>query len=205
VNSIIAALSGAPQQANAVGGYYDQALQREINASGSPAAKIFGDQTQAALQPRFDAQNQALSAKEAAMGITHSGAAKADFGNLAADQSATLAGAIAPLYSSAMNTYGQINASQPGAQGSAYQQAIAQFYQAMKDAAAASAGVPPMGGTPTQTTPPIAPAQSTSGDASPYGLSPYSWNGASTGFDPSVNPYAGLPPPGGYTSTPTGY
>ena len=143
MSGLISGLAGAGGAANRTGGYYQNAMNNEVNATGSPAAQQFAAQEQASLQPQFNTQDQTLAAKEAAMGITNSGAAKADYGNLAAGQAATLAGVEAPLYSQALGQYGQINAAMPGAQNNAYQQAIQNFYTAVSDAGSLAAGLPP--------------------------------------------------------------
>lgn len=143
MSGLIAGLAGAPGAASNAGSYYQNAMQNEINATGSPAAQQFGAMEQQALQPRFNQQDQLLADKEASMGITNSGAAKSDYGALGADQAATLAGAISPLYGQAMGTYGQIDANMPGAQNSAYQNAISNFYTGISDLGSLAAGVPP--------------------------------------------------------------
>lgn len=158
LHGVIDFLSGASQNANDVGNYYNDALGRLLSSTGSPAAKQFGQEEQASLQPMFDQQDQALAAKEAAMGITNSGAAKADFSNLKGDQARALAGAVAPLYQSAIGAYGNIDAAMPGAQAGAYQSALNNFYNAVQTFAT---GVP---GTRN--------SQSTA--QNPYAVDPYS-------------------------------
>ena len=163
LSSLVGFLSGAPQQAqnsnqqfqnasNESGGYYGTALNNLVNStgSGSPAAATFGAEQQAALQPKFDQQNQQLTASNAAQGIGSSGSGLYNNGQLAADQSATLAGAIAPLYSTALQQYGQGNLNQAaqqsglvgqgaGAANQAYGQSIQDFYGA---AETAGTGIP---------------------------------------------------------------
>ena len=182
LHGIVDTLSGASASANQAGGYYQDAMGRLISATGSPAAQTFGREEAAALQPQFNQQDQGLAAKEAAMGITNSGAAKADFSNLKADQSATLAGSIAPLYQSAIGQYGNIDAAMPGAQQAAYQDAVNNFYNSVQMAAT---GVP--GGRQTS-----AVGQSPYGTTPPYSSLP---GGAATpgAIDVSgmpTNPYA---------------
>lgn len=157
LGGIIDTLSGANHSASKVGNYYNDAMSKLLNSTGSPAAQEFGAEEKASLQPMFDQQNQALAAKEAAMGITNSGAAKADYSNLQADQSRALAGAVAPLYSSAIGSYGNIAGAMPGAQSGAYQNAIDNFYNSVQMAAT---GVP--GQRSTQSI----------GQQSPYGVVP---------------------------------
>ncbi len=114
-----------------------------VNSTGSPAAEQFGKQMQASDQAMFKQQNQNLAAKESAMGITSSGAAKADFTDLAAQQSGVLAGQVAPLYLDALNQYGNIAgqgaAAESGGYNSAHQAALDQFYKSLNSAAAAGA------------------------------------------------------------------
>ena len=145
MSGIIAGLAGAGGAAANTGSYYQNAMSNDLSATGSPAAQQFGQSEMQALQPQFNQQDSQLAAKESAMGITNSGAAKADYGNLAADQAAILAGKEGGLYSQALGNYGQINAAMPGAQNNAYQQAIQNFYTGISDAGSMAAGLPPMG------------------------------------------------------------
>lgn len=126
---IIQALSGAPGAATTAGGYYQNALGQLVNATGSPAAQQFAGLQNAALQPQFANQDAALQSSLAASGITDSGAASKQLQDLVSNQSSTLAGADAPLYSQALGQYGNILGQEPGAQTNAYQQAINNFYQ----------------------------------------------------------------------------
>lgn len=152
LGGLVKDVSGAGYNANQAGGYYQGAYgpaeDKLVNSTGSPAATTFGNLQQAALQPRFNQQNQNLAAREAAMGITHSGAANNDFSQLAADQSSTLAGALAPLYSQALGQYGNLlsggAAGQAGAQTGAYNQSLSDFYGALGAAGGAGGGVPPL-------------------------------------------------------------
>jgi hypothetical protein len=159
LSSLVGFLAGAPQQAqnsnqrfqnasNESGGYYNDALNKLVSStgSGSPAAATFGAEQKAALQPMFDQQNQQLAARNAAQGIGSSGSGAYNNEQLQADQSATLAGAIAPLYSTALGQYGQIAGQQAGTQSGlvgqgagaanqSYGQAIQDFYGAASTAA----------------------------------------------------------------------
>jgi hypothetical protein len=145
LGGLVKDISGAGYNANQAGGYYQGAYgpaeQQLINSTGSPAATTFGNLQEAALQPRFNRENQNLAAREAAMGITHSGAANSDFSQLAADQSGVLSGALAPLYSQALGQYGNLlsggAAGQAGAQTGAYNQSLNDFYGALGAAAGA--------------------------------------------------------------------
>jgi hypothetical protein len=125
-------LSGATYDANNTGNYYQQALNKLISStgSGSPAAQTFSNEEVAALKPLFKTQNQNMADQDASLGITESGAAKKGYSDLASNQSAALAGNIAPLYSQALGAYGNIAAAEPGAQSGVYQNATDQFNQA---------------------------------------------------------------------------
>lgn len=144
LGGLIGDLSGATYDANNTGSYYQNAMNQLVNSTGSPAAQQFGAEESASLKPLFNQQDQNLAAKEAAMGITNSGAAKNDFSNLTAQQSATLAGAVAPLYQSAIGSYGSLAGEGAGAQSSAYQHALDQFYNSLQMAGAGSSN--PYGG-----------------------------------------------------------
>lgn len=119
--------SGPSQDANTVGGYYQSALNQvpQITADEINTEK-------AGLQPLFNQQTQGLAAKEAAMGITGSGAAHADFSDLGGQQAAALSQAIAPLYSQRLGIQGNILGQMPGAQSGAYQQGNQDYYNAMQ-------------------------------------------------------------------------
>jgi hypothetical protein len=132
-------LSGGDYQANKTGTFYQNAMDQLVNSTGSPAAQTFGKEYQASMQPMFDKQNQSLAAKEASMGITNSGAAKADFQDLGGQQSASLAAGVAPLYQTAIGEYGNLAGQGAGAQNSAYGQAISNF----QNMALMAAGAPP--------------------------------------------------------------
>ncbi len=136
LNGLIGDLSGSNYNANQVGNYYSNAMGDLVGATGSPAAQQFGQEQSAALQPLFAQQNANLAAKEAAMGTTNSGAAKNDYGNLSADQAATLARAIAPLYRTALGQYGAIAGQGAGAQAHQYGQSLQDFMSAASSAGA---------------------------------------------------------------------
>lgn len=150
MSGIISWLAGAPQAANTAGGYYQSAADQIANQYASPAAARFVGEQNAALRPQFQMQDDQLTGQLAGQGLASSGAGRAAFGNLAANQAATLAGAAAPLYQQGEQQYGNIISEMPGVQNSAYQDAITQFYQAVQMAGEAAAGVPPgAGGTGT--------------------------------------------------------
>ena len=146
MGGLIAMLSGAPQAASTAGGYYQGAANEIANEYGSPAATQFVHEQNAALRPEFQQQSDALTSQLAGQGIASSGAGRAAFGNLAANQAATLAGAAAPLYQQGLGQYGQIIGDMPQAQTSAYQGSIQDFYGALQSAAAAAGGMPSLGG-----------------------------------------------------------
>lgn len=131
MSGLIAGLSGAGGAANATGGYYNSAMQNLINATGSPAAQTFGRLQLAAERPAFQSSNDALAAQQAAMGLGGSGEGRALGGSVASNEAATSAGALAPLYSEALQGYSNIDAAMPGAQSAAYNQAIQDFYSAL--------------------------------------------------------------------------
>lgn len=143
MSGIVGMLSGAPSAASTAGGYYQNAANELANEYGSPAAQMFGKEQMASLRPLFNQQTQALTGDLAAQGIAPSGAGRAAFGNLAANQSATLAGSVAPLYQQALGQYGNIIGQMPGSQVNAYQDAINNFYQAVSMAGEAAGGMPP--------------------------------------------------------------
>lgn len=175
-------LSGADYNSNKVGDFYNQALAKLLNATGSPAAQQFGAEEKASLQPMFDQQDKALAAKEAAMGITNSGAAKADYSDLTGNQSRTLAGAVAPLYQEALGSYGSLVGAMPGAQAGAYQQALTNFQNAVEMAATGGFG----GGG--------------GGGAAGGGMGGSAAGGFGAGLGTAVNPYTP-----DITQTPYGY
>lgn len=153
MSGIIGWLAGAPSAASTAGGYYQNAANEIANmyGTGSPAAQTFSGEEMAALRPQFQQQNQQMLGQLAATGLGGSGAGRATMGDVTADQSATLAQNVAPLYSQALSQYGNIIGAMPGAQESAYQGAISDFYNALSTgatAAGAAMGVPTGGGTP---------------------------------------------------------
>lgn len=149
MSGIIPGLAGAPQAASTAGGYYQNAAQEIANQYGSPAANMFSQMAMAKLQPDFQSQINQSAAQAAAMGITGSGAGRANLGNVTAQNAATLAGSVAPFYQQGMQDYAGVIGQMPGAQNNAYQDAIQQFYQAISSGASLAAGMPPMGGSPS--------------------------------------------------------
>jgi hypothetical protein len=143
MSGLIAGLAGAGGAASTAGGYYQNAANELVSATGSPAAQMFSAEEMAALRPLFNQQTQGLLGTEAATGLGGSGAGRAMLGDLTANQSATLASNIAPLYSQALGEYGNIIGAMPGAQTSAYQDAINNFYQGIGGLGEAIAGMPP--------------------------------------------------------------
>lgn len=138
MSGLISGLAGAGGAANNAGSYYQNAL-------GQVPQITQGDINQETAQftPIFNQQDQQLGAKEAAMGITGSGAANADFGTLGSGQAASLAGAISPLYQQRLGIQGGILSQEPGAQEGAYNNAISQFYTGVSDLGQMAAGLPP--------------------------------------------------------------
>lgn len=147
MSGIIPGLAGAPQAASTAGGYYQNAADQIATQYGSPEAKMFSSEEMGALRPQFAQQAAQLTASNAAQGTGTSGAGRYNFGNLAGQQSAALAGAVAPLYQQGESQYGNVISAMPGAQTSAYQDAIQSFYAAMQDAGQMAAGMPPTGST----------------------------------------------------------
>jgi hypothetical protein len=167
MSGIIPGLAGAGGAANNAGNYYNQALDREVNSTTSPAANAFIATQNRALQPQFNSEDADLTSYLASKGITNSGSARSDFSDLGVGQSAAIASADAPLYQAALNQYGAINAQEPGAQESAYNDAISQFYQALQEGssmAGAAFGLPSAGGGG---------GGATAGAGAPYGSSAY--------------------------------
>jgi hypothetical protein len=143
MSNLIAGLAGAGSAANTTGGYYQNALNNEINAAGSPAAADFARLQAAQLRPEFAQQDQQVASQAAATGLVGSGQGRSLSGNVASGQASTLAGVTAPLYQEALQGYNNINAQMPGAQVQSYNDAIQQFYQALSGAGQAIGGVPP--------------------------------------------------------------
>lgn len=96
--------AGLPQ----VNQQYTNAEGQLLNATGSPAASDFINLQNEALQPQFKQQQAALPGNLAALGLSGSGAAGNAEATLSGDQSAALAGADAPLYSSALSAYANL-------------------------------------------------------------------------------------------------
>jgi hypothetical protein len=168
LGGLVSGLSGADYNAGKVGGYYNDAAGKLVDSTGSPAAQTFGAEEQAALKPQFKAQDQALSAKEAAMGITNSGAGKADFSNLQGAQSATLAGTEAPLYSQALGEYGNIEGQGAGAQAGAYNQSLATFYNMLSQYTGGQGNVAQPAPVPSDANP-YSGIPTSSASSNPYG------------------------------------
>lgn len=146
MSGIIASLAGAPQAASTAGGFYSGAANQVANEYGSPAANMFSQMEMAKLQPDFQSMINQAAGQAAAMGITGSGAGRANLGNVAAQNAGTLAGAVSPLYQQGLQDYAGIIGAMPGAQTQAYQNSIQDFYQAVQMASEAAAGMPPVGG-----------------------------------------------------------
>lgn len=141
MSGILASIAGAPQAASNAQGYYQNAADMIATQTGSPEAQIFSKEQMAALRPMFAQQDAELTAQNAAQGTGTSGAGRYNFGNLAGQQSATMAGAVAPLYSQAESQYGNIIGAMPGAQQSAYQNSVDQLLQAIQTGASAAGGM----------------------------------------------------------------
>jgi hypothetical protein len=137
MDKVISWLSGASGAAGTTGGYYQNAANDVFNLYGPSATNYFTREQNRALQSQFNTQDQQMVDSLAAKGLARSGAGQYNFGNLGAQQSGVIAGADAPIFSQglagAANIYGQM----PGAQSSAYQNAIDQFYQALGTAGSA--------------------------------------------------------------------
>jgi hypothetical protein len=139
-------LAGAPQAASTAGGFYSDAAKQIANEYGSPAANQFAAMQMGATQPDFQKYIDQAAAQAAAMGITGSGAGRANLGNVTAQQSAALAGSIAPLYQQGLQDYSSIINQMPGAQAGAYNQSITDLMNAIQMGAAAAGGMPGLGG-----------------------------------------------------------
>lgn len=134
MSDIIASIAGAPQAANSAGGYYQTAANDVYNTYGPNATQQFVRLQNEALRPQFNQQDEMLSAAQAAQGLGASGAGRANYGNLGAQQSATLAGADAPLFSQGLGAAAGVYGAMPGAQVSAYDQSIQDFYNTLTGA-----------------------------------------------------------------------
>lgn len=197
LGGLMGILSGADYQSAKTNQFYQDAMRQLLSSTGagSPAVEQFAGNEKAALQPLFDRQTQDLKAKEAAMGITNSGAGKADFSDLTADQSATLAGTIAPMYQSALGAYGSLAGGGANASANAYNGAMDQFYNAIQMAAT---GVP--GGRNTTT-----PATNNSPNGAPP--NPYASDSTQSymmgmPWDPNYNPYSSTAKQSSYVPPP---
>jgi hypothetical protein len=131
LGGLVSGISGANYNAGQVGDFYNNAANKIVNASGSPAATTFVKEQNAALQPQFQQQDAELAAQEAAQGVTGSGQSKAAYGALGSGQAAALAGADAPLYSQALGAYDSTVQGGAGAQSTAYGQSLSDFYNAL--------------------------------------------------------------------------
>jgi len=142
-------LFGSPSgEAGQVGQYFQNAGNQILGSVTGPVGQSFLADQNAALQPQFAQNAQQLAAKEAAMGITNSGAAKADFSNLGAQQASVLAGADAPLYAQALGAFDTNATSGAGAQGNAYMTGVNQVDQGiagLANAAGMMFGAPGVG------------------------------------------------------------
>lgn len=147
MSGIISGLAGAGGAANTAGGYYTNAANQIASEYGSPAAQMFSKEYISSLQPGFEDQQRGLLGTLSALGITNSGAGKADLSNLYGQEAAGEAAGIAPMYQQALGQYGNIISQEPGAQNNAYQNAIQNFYAGISDAASLAAGLPPTGQT----------------------------------------------------------
>jgi len=148
VSGLVAGLAGAGGAADQAGSYYTDALNKLVNQYGSPAADTFSKEFISSLQPGFKQQQQGLIGQENALGIANSGAAKANLSSLYGNQSASEAQGVAPLYQEALGQYGSLLSQEPGAQNTAYANAIQNFYQALQQGAAFAGdafGVPSAG------------------------------------------------------------
>jgi len=143
VSGIIGTLAGAPQAASNAQSYYTGASNQIAGMYGSPLANRFAAMERGVLQPSYQAGLQQAAAQAAAMGLAGSGAGTASMGNVAAQNAASLTGAVAPLYQQGMGEAAGVISQMPGAELSAYQNAIQNFYDAVAMAGQAAAGIPP--------------------------------------------------------------
>lgn len=192
MSGIISSLSGAPNAASQAGGYYTNAANQIASRYGSPLANEYAAMEMGAERPQQQALLNQAAAGAAAMGITGSGEGRANLGNVDAQNSATLAGTIAPLFQQGLSTAADVIGQMPGAQNQAYQDAIQQFYQAVSMAGQAAAGMPPSAGAG-----PSGPGQFSSGSPN-YGA-PYSEWGNTEYTGASTAPAAPSSPSGYYS------
>jgi hypothetical protein len=141
--NFIAELAGAPQAAQTTGNFYTNAANQEFNLYGPSATRYYTAEQNAALRPAFQQQEQQLAGTEAAQGITHSGAGVNAFGNLGAQQAATLSSADSNLFAQGLQGATGIYQQMPGAQATSYSDAVDQLYQALAMAGQAAGGMPP--------------------------------------------------------------
>lgn len=137
MGGLIGWLAGAPQQASNAQSYYQNAANQMVNAYGSPAAQTFSREYMGAMQPQFQQLNQQTLDTEAATGLGGSGAGRAMMGDTTANEAASLAQGVAPMYQQALGQYGNIMEAMPGAQEQAYQGAISDFYNMLQSGAMA--------------------------------------------------------------------
>jgi hypothetical protein len=189
VNQLVSALAGAPQAGAQAGTYYQNAINQATGLGSGSLGKTIVSEQNAALQPQFKTQDQQPGASLAAQGITNSGAAKASYGDLASKQSGVIAGADAPVFQTAEGIAGNILGQQPGAQQTAYSNAVQQFLSALQTAATGIPGNfsnnPPPTDPGTFALPPGGDASNTNmyiGGQNPYGVNPSG--------DSIPNPYA---------------
>jgi hypothetical protein len=149
MSGLIGWLAGAPSAASTAGGYYQNAANELATEYGSPAAQMFSKEYMGAMQPQITQLNQQGLDQLAATGLGGSGAGRATMGDITAQEAGSLAQGVAPMYQTALSQYGNIIGAMPGAQESAYQGAIQDFYDAIQTGAmayGASTGFP-TGGT----------------------------------------------------------
>jgi hypothetical protein len=147
VSGLISSLAGAPSAASNAGSYYQNAANEISGQYGSPLANRYSAMEMGALRPQMKSIMDQASAQAAATGIAGSGAGRAMLGNAAAQNAATLTGAVSPLYQQGMAESAGVIGEMPGAQNQAYQDAIQQFYQAISMAGQAAGGMPPNAGS----------------------------------------------------------
>ena len=149
MSSLISGLAGAGGAANTAGGYYTGAANDIYNAYGPSATSNFVRLQNQALRPQMDEAAQQLSATQAAQGLSKSGAGRANYGTVGANDASSLASADAPLFSQGLGAAAGTLSQMPGAQNQAYQNAIQQFYQAIGSAGSLAGdimGMPSGGG-----------------------------------------------------------
>jgi hypothetical protein len=213
---LLNALSGGNQAGSAASGQYQQAANQSnkgyqnaeaqlVSSTGSPAAQTFEAEENAALQPQFRQQDANLAASNAAQGITDSGSGNFNGQELAGQQSGAIASADAPLFSEALQQYGNMLSEGAGANSSllgqgagAYNTADANANNSLIDAGqdigSAIAGIPPTGSpNPQSVTAPSA-------DGTDYNANPYSYVSAAATPAPAGAVGLGAPAPTGYST-----